>query len=69
MKIRFASAIRSLGKHCFLSSFVNVFKIKCYPLVKRLKDKCVMKAYRKTYKYLNNIRIKMHVLMIRKYRI
>ena len=32
-------------------------------------DKCVMKAYRKMYKCLNSIRIKMHEEMIRKYRI
>ena len=66
---RFALAIRSLGKHCFLPSFANVFKMKCYPLVKGLKDKCAIKAYRKMYKCLNNTRIKMHAEMIRKYRI
>ena len=64
-----ASVIRSLGKDYFLPSFANVFKMKCYPLVKGRKDKCVTKAYRKTYKCLNNTRIKMHVEMIRKYRI
>ena len=57
------------GKHCFLPSFVNVFKMKCYPLVNGCKDECVIKAYRKTYKCLNNTKIKMHAEMIGKYRI
>ena len=67
--MNFASAIRSLGKHCFLPSFANVFKMKCYPLVKGCKDKRVKKAYRKMYKCLNNTRIKMHAEMIIKCRI